>query len=81
MQQRSYNKAKIQIDKKVGKISANGKRNSNLEKFIDYKFCRFEQKITAVKADIFKFFIKSFLAQTSILICLIFALMDFLAKK
>ena len=64
-----------------GKLSGKVKRNVNLEADMTYHFSRLEKKIAVAKEDILKFFIKSFLAQTSILICLVFALIDFLLKK
>lgn len=46
----------------------------------DY-YCRVEQKLAEAKTYIFKWFVKTNIAQTSILIALIFTLLDFFFKK
>jgi hypothetical protein len=81
MLQRKHKKANINVNTIARSTASKARQEANLENVMEYHFCRLEQKIAAAKADIYKFFIKSFLAQTSILICLIFALMDFLLKK
>ena len=48
---------------------------------IKHYYSRVEQKLSDTKADIFKWFIKTNIAQTSILIALIFTLLDFFFKK
>ena len=48
---------------------------------IKHYYSRVEQKLSEAKTDIFKWFIKTNIAQTSILIALIFTLLDFFFKK
>ena len=48
---------------------------------IKHYYSRVEQKLAEAKADIFKWFVKTNIAQTSILIALIFTLLDFFFKK
>ncbi len=48
---------------------------------IKHYYCRVEQKLAEAKTDIFKWFVKTNIAQTSILIALIFTLLDFFFKK
>ncbi len=48
---------------------------------IRHYYSRVEQKLAEAKTDIFKWFVKTNIAQTSILIALIFTLLDFFFKK
>ena len=48
---------------------------------IRHYYRRVEQKLAEAKADILKWFVKTNIAQTSILIVLIFTLLDFFFKK
>jgi hypothetical protein len=48
---------------------------------IKHYYSRVEQRLSEAKTDIFKWFIKTNIAQTSILIALIFTLLDFFFKK
>ncbi len=62
----------------------NGKRYVTKRLFNDsvkHYYSRVEQKLSETKADIFKWFIKTNIAQTSILIALMFTLLDFYLKR
>jgi hypothetical protein len=52
-----------------------------LDESIKHHCSRMEQKLLETKADLFKWFVKTNIAQTSIIIGLLFALLDFFLKK
>ena len=52
-----------------------------LDESIKHYYSRVEQKLLETKTDLFKWFIKTNIAQTSIIIALLFALLDFFLKK
>jgi hypothetical protein len=65
-------------------VNYSGKRYVTKKLFNDsvkHYYSRVEQKLSETKADIFKWFIKTNIAQTSILIALMFTLLDFYLKK
>ena len=65
-------------------INNSGKRYITKRLFDDavkHYYSRVEQKLSETKADIFKWFIKTNIAQTSILIALMFTLLDFYLKR
>ena len=52
-----------------------------LDESIKHYYSRVEQKLLETKMDLFKWFIKTNIAQTSIIIAILFALLDYFLKK
>ncbi len=71
--------------KELRKLIRDSNRNYVISKVLDesikHYYSRVEQKLLETKTDLFKWFIKTNIAQTSIIIALLFALLDFFFKK
>ncbi|MFQ3307477.1 MAG: hypothetical protein ACI8ZF_000729 [Candidatus Midichloriaceae bacterium] len=70
-----------ELRKLINNCNKNYVTKNLLDESIKYYYSRVEQKLSETKTDLFKWFIKTNIAQTSVIIGLLFALLDFFYKK